>query len=352
MKRTKIIFLLLAASFVACSRRDSISFVLQGNVWNAPDATILVTGMDSRFDRVDTILTHADGSFSYSCALDTVTPLFILYTDRSYDVVFADKGLTCTLTRDSASRYATVTGGEWNEQYARFIKESANDSTHAQIVNRIDSFIEVNSFSEVTPYLLYRYFLQAGNLNRSRLLSLIEKTSGQMQDNVFITVLKSQLGTNRRQPTILDNKTVSDTALVLTKLGDLCKEGHLLLCFWASWDSVSRNVHKGLAGLQQKHDNDLFDIAGISIDTESNRWRRALDEDSLTWRQFTDLNGWSSPIIGQMGIERLPYFILIDQNLRIIAYGSGIDDIEGKLETSLKPKPKPKKVQGRQLPQP
>ena len=331
--------MLLTAVFTGCSRKNLSDFVLRGTVWGAGDASILVTGMDARFDKVDTIRTDGNGTFVYSCRLDTVTPLFLIYSDRCYDVVFADKGLTCTLVRDSASKYAAVTGGEWNEQYARFLKESVNDTTDALIINRIDSFIEANSFSEVTPYLLYRYFLQAGSVNRSRLLSLIEKTSGQMQDNVFISVLKGQLGTNRRQPTVLDNKTVSDTAFVLTKLGDLCKDGHLLLCLWASWDSISRNSHKELKELKEKHSKDIFDIAGISIHTEKNRWKRALSEDSLTWRQFTDLNGWSSPIIDQLGVERLPYFILVDQNLRIIAQGRSIDVIADKLETSLKPKP-------------
>ena len=70
--------------------------MLHGTVQDDTDS-ILVVGLDSRFERVDTIVC-SEGRFKWSIHPDTVTTLILVLPDGRRHPVFAEKDVESTIT--------------------------------------------------------------------------------------------------------------------------------------------------------------------------------------------------------------------------------------------------------------
>ena len=148
-----ILFLLLVSS---CGRKNM--FILHGTVQTDTDS-ILVTGFDSRFDRVDTI-SCKDGRFEWKLRPDTATTLLFVLPDGRRYPVFAQKGARSMMEIPHQPDRISVTGGQYNDSYLAFSLAAAGDTAVEQTFARIDSFITRDPFSEITPYLIYEQMIQ------------------------------------------------------------------------------------------------------------------------------------------------------------------------------------------------
>lgn len=343
MKARGALCLVLAFLALAACRKEQVrDFTLTGSAPACASDSILVTGMDSRFDRVDTIRTDASGRFTYLCELDTVTPLILIWSDGQRDVVFGDKYLSAELKRDSAG-VAHVTGGLANAELQEFMVMTEADTTQTQIIAHIDSFISRHPVSEVSPYLIYKYCVSAKDFNASRTLKLIDGLSGQMKDNVFISDIMSDLKSSNRSSVILDNFQLRDTADVKVRLGTLCEEGHVLVCMYSSWNRESREALKWLAEMEEEFKDKEFCVAGISIDPTFERFRQAIDEDSLGIGFYREPEGLGSDLLVQLETMDVPYYFLMDSKRRVEIKSASQQAIQVKLGNTLQDRTKGKK---------
>jgi thiol-disulfide isomerase/thioredoxin len=109
------------------------------------------------------------------------------------------------------------------------------------------------------------------------------------------------------------------------------KGKYVLLDFWASWCGPCRKENPNVVRLYNKYKNQGFEILGISLDQNRERWLQAIQADKLTWKHTSDLKGWSNEVGKLYEISAIPKTFLLDPKGIIIAKDLRGAALEGKL---------------------
>lgn len=110
----------------------------------------------------------------------------------------------------------------------------------------------------------------------------------------------------------------------------------VLIDFWASWCGPCRRENPNVVAMYNKFKSKGFEIYGVSLDDNGDKWKAAVQTDGLTWIHVSDLKGWQSIAARIYQVSAIPYTVLLDKNGRIIAKGLRGSDLESKLEEILK----------------
>ena len=106
----------------------------------------------------------------------------------------------------------------------------------------------------------------------------------------------------------------------------------LLVDFWASWCGPCRKENPNVVAMYEKYKDKGFEILGVSLDKNKERWIGAIEKDGLTWPQVSDLKGWSNKVAQLYGVRSIPHTILLDEEGKIIARNLRGRSLEEKLE--------------------
>ena len=326
---------------VSCGRHKG-EYVLHGTVQNGID-TILVMGIDNRFENIDTIFCN-EGQFKWSFRPDTVTSLILVLPDGRYHPVFAEKDVQSSIFIPADTGLISISGGYCNDSYQSYRMNSLNDTTIEQAVPHIDSFITEDPFSEVSPYLIYEQLVQKFHADESTITKEINRMSGNMQDAPFLVALKSEFKGQITNNTYLSSLSVTDSlgeSFQFTSVGG--PSNHVLACIWATWT--------GDEGLQARREMDSVKIrfserklyvTDISIDVNYDRWKKTIEKDTLNWFSYIDTKGLESKIINTCKITSLPVYILFSGSKRIVYVTTSLSDMEKELDKNLPPVEKKK----------
>lgn len=322
--------ILLAAS---CGKKDM--FVLQGTVQDGTD-TIIVVGIDSRFEDVDTIFSR-DGQFKWKYLPDTVTTLILVLPDGRYHPVFAEKGVESSITIPSGAEPFSVSGGYCNDAYQSFYLASQRDTSMEQTAARIDSFISRDPFSEVTPFLIYDQMVRKYHAPESVIEPLIRRMSGNMQDAPYLISLKSEFSRDFASNSYLDNYSVMDSTGRKRSFVDIGgTANHLLVCVWASWmGNEGLRARDTLNYFLNKYQDRHFNVTDLSIDVNPAIWKETIARDTVLWTSYNDPQGWESSIVKRASLRNVPVFVVFSGTKRLLLKSASITEIDSYLDKTL-----------------
>ena len=105
------------------------------------------------------------------------------------------------------------------------------------------------------------------------------------------------------------------------------KGKYVLIDFWASWCAPCRLGNKKLVKLHNEITSDKIEIIGISIDTDTNKWLKAIEKDKIKFTQLIDSKGFDAETAVQFGVDELPSKYLFNQEGILIAKNPSEEEI-------------------------
>ena len=213
--------------------------------------------------------------------------------------------------------------GEFNtEEGIRLSKEMQN--LEGEIKEATTAYIRKNPKSKVAYDLARINFLGMFiELNESQINELVEiiKQGWEGTDHYSSFV---QLA-NKAKKTALNTK-YQDFELLTpdgekVAISSLIKNGeYSMLEFWASWCGPCRGEIPHLVEINKKYKDAGFNIISISLDENDKHWKKAMQEEGMTWPQLNEPNGFGGEISQAYNILGIPFAILLDPEGRIVDF--------------------------------
>lgn len=122
-------------------------------------------------------------------------------------------------------------------------------------------------------------------------------------------------------------QTPEDTAFSLSAL----RGKVVLIDFWASWCRPCRAENPNVVRVYQKYKDKGFEILGVSLDHQKERWMKAIEADHLEWKHVSDLKGWKNEVAQTYWVHSIPQTLLIDPDGKILARNLRGRSLEEKL---------------------
>lgn len=347
MKKLYPLLFLAAWLLASCSNHEKDIVSISGVIKGLGNDTLYIYGTDRLYNRLDT-LTVKEDIISTQLEIDTLISAWLRFSDGTEIPIYMNKGEKIEINGSATcldSLY--IKGNTANEKLSLFRQKIERDTTlTAQALeDSAKVFIQNNLTSPASLYVLDKYLVQKTSPDFPEIKKLIEGMTGELKEYLYVENLLRQIETaEKTEP----GKMAPYFQLPSSEGKDLkrtdFKDKYLLLHFWASWDEKSKESNQMLRKIykdKKKHKD--FEILGISLDTDKDLWKEAIENDTLTWKQACDCKGWNSDIIEQFNIRALPTNILLTPTGKIEGRNLTQEQLEERLKEIVKEKKQTKK---------
>ena len=137
----------------------------------------------------------------------------------------------------------------------------------------------------------------------------------------FLPVEEEKLAIGHLSPEIQLQNEQGETVALSSLKGKV-----VLIDFWASWCKPCRyEMTHVLKPAYQQYKDKGFEIYSVSLDDRDGLWRKALDQEQVSWVNVSDLKGWRSPVAATYRVNKIPSTFLLDREGKLMAV-----DLRGK----------------------
>ncbi|GAA4234608.1 hypothetical protein GCM10022291_14420 [Postechiella marina] len=219
---------------------------------------------------------------------------------------------------------------EWRAQFSELEQQQRNEQRDFKI-----QYIKDHPESPVAPWVLGFQFSE-GRMSKDEMKAIYPIFKGEAKttsmfkyyEKTFNDIFKN-LGIGSIAPDFNLNDV---NGKVVSLKGINAK--YKLVDFWASWCVPCRASFPHLKELYKKYGKDGFEILGIGTADEETKWRKAIEEDKITWMHLYDSSDdhqWGV-VARQYGVPFLPTTFLMDENEKIILRNPSKEELDAKLK--------------------
>ena len=180
----KYLFYILIGFILTSCGNSKGTFSIKGQIKQLRGGELYVYSPAPEFGHADTI-TVMNEEVDYSSTTSAEIPLILVFGNGSEHTVFVAPGQKIKINGDATHlKDLTFEGGESNELYAKFRKESG-DKDEKSVAKLAETIIRDNPKSVVSVFLLYRHFYQTANAKKVIELGKVLQES--QPDNIMLS---------------------------------------------------------------------------------------------------------------------------------------------------------------------
>ena len=361
MKRTFLIVLAVAL-LSACNQQSG--YTIKGELAKEAEGTVyLQRRVDGAYVELDSA-GIVNGKFEMKGNVEGADAYYLTHGDRDRILIFLDNSKFSVKADSTVLRDAIVTGGETQTMYDEYkekydtlynymlgeyyklrdekdeAKKKAMEALVDSLYENIQLFQEVyvkdHPKSPVSAYLVTQIQYGRDAEELSELVNELDTTLAYTQSYKYLAnrvkaLQKVAIGQ------IAPDFTQNDKDGNPITFSDVYKANKLtLIDFWASWCGPCRQENPNVVAAYKKYHDKGFTVFGVSLDSDKDRWLKAVEDDGLVWQHVSDLQGWGNTFAKEYSVNSIPANFLVDQSGKIIGAGLRGDDLLSKLEEMLK----------------
>ncbi len=361
--RTFSIVLSLGFALSSCDQESNEGSKLHGQIANADGVQLtLLRHSQALPDTISSAKLGADGNFEFYVntgrlsfytlefegAQEEIPPIFL-----ALDSTHTDVDLSADL--DNIKNDYRVSGSEDSEDIRNYFVEGSRyerilDSTMNALQTAAaggDQALRVqlgntynNTRKEYRDYLIAHIDEKPSSianysiLQRLDIMQDIERykkvrdaLEPRMAGNYFFDVLAEKTAQAERQlaaQNLLAPGSEAPEIVLPNPSGEMIalsslRGKYVLIDFWASWCKPCRLENPRIVQMYNKYKDKGFEIYGVSLDRDKDKWIKAIEEDKLEWPQVSDLQFWNSAAAKMYNVQSIPFTLLIDPEGKIVA---------------------------------
>ncbi len=347
-----ILGLVLLASCNSEPKGYTISGTISGEPDNGLKVFLKTTDSLNQLIDIDTT-TIENGLFAFAGnqAEPKLHYIFIEQTRGNVPLVVENGDIEISFPKDSIS-FAKISGTAQNDMFMNFLTESrklsdralsmqndmrmaAQQMDTATVTALREEFIEFQEeaknfnvdYVKNNPNALISVLI-IGNMMSSKALPLDEVKT--LFDGLTPEMKATEPGKKLEEQ--LENMKSTDIGAVapdfsaptpdgnVLALSDVTGKSKLTLVdFWAAWCRPCRAENPNIVSVYNKYKDKGFNVLGVSLDTQAEAWKDAIESDGLAWNHISNLQRFNDPVARLYNIDAIPAAFLLDENGVIVA---------------------------------
>lgn len=229
----------------------------------------------------------------------------------------------------------------FNAQRAGLLKEYRDEATteerREQIVEEVSAQNELavkENGGNLFGVLMLQDLLY--EKSASEMQELIDGFSPALQEHPTMVEIKEYVAKKRlTEPgqayVDFEQPTADGGQLSLKSVIENPANKYVLLDFWASWCGPCMGEVPALKETYAAYHDKGFEIFGVSLDNNKERWTGAVESNGMNWIHVSDLQGWQNAAAADYGVRSIPANFLIDAEGKIVATGLRGDELKAKV---------------------
>ena len=329
MTRHLTYLILLTLVLVSCGV-DGKHFKLEGRFLHLNQGEFYVYSTDGVLDGIDTIKIEG-GRFAYEIPCDEEGTLVMVFPNFSEQPVFTQPGKTVEIKADASHLKELEAEGTDNNKLMTAFRKQVSNMSPQQAINAAAEFVKHNPKSDVSAWLIRKYFILAPKPDYAKAKQLLDLMIAEQPKNGKLVNLQQQLiGLAATVGKSLPIFTATDINGNKVTQANLTQSPNAVVFLWASWNYESTDMQRQLKRLKAAKGNGLS-VIGVCIDPSKSEMQQSLRRDSISWPTINDGMMFDTKIAKQLGLSQVPANILL-KNGKIVGRNLRMNELKEKIE--------------------
>ena len=321
--------ILLTLVLVSCGV-DGKHFKLEGRFLHLNQGEFYVYSTDGVLDGIDTIKIEG-GRFAYEIPCDEEGTLVMVFPNFSEQPIFTQPGKTVEIKADASHLKELEAEGTDNNKLMTAFRKQVSNISPQQAVDAAEEFVKHNPKSDVSAWLIRKYFILAPKPDYAKAKQLLDLMIAEQPKNGKLVNLQQQLiGLAATAGKSLPIFTATDINGNKVTQANLTQSPNAVVFLWASWNYESTDMQRQLKRLKAAKGNGLS-VIGVCIDPSKSEMQQSLRRDSISWPTINDGMMFDTKIAKQLGLSQVPANILL-KNGKIVGRNLRMNELKEKIE--------------------